>query len=97
MINESLTKYIEEEIVPLFFKNDQGHQIAHMEDVLRRSLIFANQCENIYLDMVYTIAMCHDVKHYENKDKHHILSAKFVRTNKFFKEYFDSEKLAVIC
>ena len=55
-INKQLQQYIEEKIYPIYDKNDSGHGIEHIKYVIKRSFEFANQFENIDLNMVYAIA-----------------------------------------
>ena len=75
-VTKKLKDYIEQQILPIYEKNDTGHDIEHIKYVVKRSLEFANQFPHINLDMVYAIASFHDVAHHIDKDKHEILSAK---------------------
>ncbi len=75
-INMQLIEYIENNILPIYDKNDSGHGIEHIQYVIRRSLDFAKQFENIDLNMIYVIAAFHDLGHHIDKDKHEVLSAK---------------------
>ena len=54
-INKQLQQYIEEKIYPIYAENDSGHGIDHIKYVIKRSFEFANQFENIDLNMVYAI------------------------------------------
>lgn len=95
-VNEQLQQYIQEKIFPIYEKNDSGHGIEHIKYVIRRSLLFANQFEDINIDMVYTIASFHDLAHHIDKDNHEILSAKLFYEDKKMKEFFNDEQRKTI-
>ena len=40
-MNEELVKYIQNEIFPMYDKNEEGHGIGHIKTVIERSLKFA--------------------------------------------------------
>ena len=88
-INKKLKEYIEQEILPVYEKNDAGHGIEHIQYVVTRSLKFAEQFPDINLDMVYAIASFHDIAHYIDKDNHEVLSAKMFYENNKMKDFFD--------
>ena len=62
--SKELRDYIEKNIFPIYQKNDKAHDINHIYYVIRRSLIFAHQLDDIDDDMVYTIAAFHDIGHH---------------------------------
>ena len=95
-IDDKLKKYIEESIFPIYEKNDSGHNIEHIKYVIKRSLKFAKEFDNIDLNMVYVIASFHDVAHHIDKDKHEMLSAKLFYENKKMKEFFTKEQRKII-
>lgn len=69
-IEKELIKYIEEEIFPLYSKNEEGHGIKHIKTVIERSLKFAKEYD-VNLDIVYTVAAYHDIGHYIDRKKHY--------------------------
>lgn len=95
-INNKLKDYIEQQILPIYEKNDFGHSIEHIQYVVKRSLKFASQFPNINLDMVYTIASFHDIAHHIDKDNHEILSAKLFYENEKMKDFFDDKQRKII-
>ena len=95
-INMQLKEYIENNIFPIYKKNDFGHGIEHIKYVIKRSLKFSNQFENINLDMAYTIASFHDLAHHIDKDNHEILSAKLFYENETMKQFFNDEQRKII-
>ena len=95
-INPKLKEYIENEIFPLYAKNDEGHGIEHIKYVIRRCLEFSSQFQNINIDMLYTIASFHDLAHHIDKDQHEILSAKIFYEDKKIKEFFTEEQRRIM-
>ncbi len=96
MINEKLKNYIEENILPIYNKNDEGHNLSHIEYVIRRSLMFASEIDDINYDMVYTIAAYHDVCIHINREEHEYLSGKFLKKDNNLKEYFNEEQIILM-
>ena len=72
-INKQLIEYVENNILPIYAKNDSGHGIEHIKYVIKRSVEFAKQFDNINLDMVYVISAFHDIAHHIDKDNHELL------------------------
>lgn len=95
-INKQLMEYIENNILPIYEKNDSGHGIEHIQYVIRRSFDFAKQFENIDFNMVYVIAVFHDLAHHIDKDNHEVLSAKLFYENEVMKEFFTNEQRKII-
>lgn len=95
-VNKELKKYIEQNILPIYKKNDLGHDSKHIEYVIKRSIKFANKFKNINYDMIYTIAAYHDIGHYINPQKHEIESAKIFINDKKIKNYFNEKEIKII-
>ena len=93
MINEQLKKYIEENVFPEYQKNDEGHNIDHINYVINRSLKFASTIPDIDYDMVYTIAAYHDIAHSIDAKNHERLSAEILKNDLNLKEFFDDDKI----
>lgn len=65
-VRPEIKKYVEENIFPQYAKNDQGHGILHILEVIRRSFVLADKLNlNLNDDMIYAIAACHDWGKYE--------------------------------
>lgn len=92
LINEKLQAYLQAEIFPLYDKNEQGHGICHIHDVIRRSLDFVSQFTDINKEIVYTIAVYHDIAHHIDKDNHEILSAQIFYEDEALKQFFTEEE-----
>ena len=96
MINQELKKYIEENIIPTYEKNDKGHNLEHINYVTNRSLKFADNIKDINYDMVYTIASYHDIAHHIDAKNHEKLSSEILINDKNLKKFFDEEQIKIM-
>ena len=96
-INQELKKYIEENVFPEYDKNELGHGINHIKDVIKRSfeLVEENQLD-VNMDMVYVIAAYHDIGHHIDSKTHEIISADLMSKDKNLSNYFNEEELKII-
>lgn len=94
-INIELVNYIEDEIFPLYCKNEEGHGIRHIKTVIRRSLKLAKNYD-VNLAMIYTIAAYHDLGHHIDSKKHEIISAELFMKDKEIKKWFTQEENNII-
>lgn len=82
--------------MPLYEKNDSGHGIEHIHYVTERCMRFAEQFENINTDILFAIAVFHDIAHHIDKKNHEILSAKIFYENEDMKAFFSDEERLII-
>ena len=96
-MKEKLEEYIEKQIFPEYKKNEQGHGIKHIIDVIENSFRLKKKL-NLQVDenMVYTIAAFHDIGHHINKDKHEIISAEIFEQDEKMKDFFNDEERKII-
>lgn len=94
-MNKELVNYIENEIFPLYSKNEEGHGIKHINKVIERSLKFAKNYD-VNIDMIYTIAAYHDLGHHIDRKKHEIISAQIFMEDKNMKKWFSDEQRKII-
>lgn len=95
-MNEKLVEYIKNNILPEYSKNESGHGIEHINYVLNRCIKFAEQFDNIDLNILYAIACFHDIAHHIDKKKHEILSAQIFYNNSDMKQFFTDEERRII-
>ena len=95
-MNEKLNEYIENNVFPEYSKNDDGHNLKHIEYVIDRCMRFSEQFDNIDPDMLYTIAAFHDIGHHIDKKNHEYLSAKIFYENEDMKSFFTEEERIII-
>jgi len=96
MINKELKKYVEENIFPVYSKNDLGHNIEHINYVINRSLKFANNISNINYDMVYLIAAYHDIGHHIDAKNHEKISSEMLLADENLKRFFNEEEIKLM-
>ncbi len=95
-MNENLIYYIQDNIFPEYSKNDDGHNLEHIIYVINRCMKFAEQFDNINLNILYTIAAFHDIGHHIDKKKHEIISAEIFYNNDDMKRFFNDEQRTII-
>jgi len=95
-VNPELYEYIQTHVFPGYSKNDKGHQLNHVEYVIRRSFLFMDQFNSLNADMIYTVAAYHDIAHHINKDLHEVLSAKVFWEDEMMKRFFTDDQREVI-
>ena len=94
-MNEELVQYVENEVFPLYNRNEEGHGINHIKTVIKRSLELAKDYD-VDLDMVYTIASYHDLGHYIDRKTHEIISAKIFMKDEKIRQWFTDEQRSII-
>lgn len=100
-INPDLWKYLEKEIFPQYAQNDAGHQLDHIEYVLRRSMKFADDAEkhdnsyHLNYDVVIIAAAYHDLGHYVDPEKHEEISARMLERDQKMRRFLTPNELKV--
>ena len=99
-VDPRIKKYVEEEIFPQYSKNDQGHGILHILEVIRRSFALkATLGLDLEDNLVYIIAACHDLGKYEEQEtgeKHAIIAGKrFINDKTLANLFSDDERLMI--
>ena len=96
MINDELRKYIEENVFPLYERNERGHNLEHIQYVIRRSMKFAKTIDDINYDMVYTIAAYHDIGHYKDPKLHEQISSDMLLADDNLKKFFTEDQIKIM-
>ncbi len=94
-MTQSLTDYIESEIIPRYSAFDKAHQTGHVRTVIEQSLELAAHYD-VDRNMVYAIAAYHDTGLAANRETHHIVSAKIIRADERLREWFTAEQIETI-
>ncbi len=94
-MNEELVQYIENEIFPLYNRNEYAHGINHIKTVIKRSLELAKNYD-VDLNIVYTIASYHDLGHYIDRKTHEVISAEIFMKDERIKQWFTDEQRYII-
>lgn len=96
IISTDLYKYLENEVLPQYKKNDSGHSFEHIDYVLRRAMNFSKEFDEINYEMVFTIAIYHDIAHHINKSTHEKLSAEMFYKDDFWRGFFTEKERIII-
>lgn len=91
-MNKGLVEYIEENIYPLYKRNDWAHQLWHIKEVVERSIKLASG-HHVNLDMVYVIASFHDLGCFISRKNHEEISAHFMEQDMFIQNYFTPQEI----
>ena len=94
-LNEELVEYIKNEIFPLYDRNEFAHGINHIKTVIRRSLELADGYD-VDFNIVYTVAVYHDLGHFIDRKRHEIISAEMFMKDENIKRWFADEQRMVI-
>ena len=96
-VRQDLKDYIAEHIFPEYEKNDGGHNIAHILEVIRRSFAL-NDTFKLGLDdnMIYAIASCHDWGKYEDHSVHHLIAARNFMNDEGMNKFFPPKEKQII-
>ena len=95
-VSKKLKEYIENNIVPEYEKNDQGHNLEHIKYVINRSIKFADTVPDINYNIVYTVAAYHDIGHHIDSKKHELISAEIMYDDDKLKEFFKDKERIII-
>ncbi len=96
-INQSLKQYIEKNVFPEYDKNEIGHGLEHIKNVINKSFKIVKENKlDVNQDIVYVVAAYHDIGHHIDSKKHEIISAEIMSKDENLKEFFDDDELVVI-
>ena len=94
-VTEFLKKYAEEEILPLYENCDAAHGPEHIRTVIENSLELAETLD-VDIDMVYAVAVYHDVGVRFGRKDHEETSAKWLRGDEVLKRWFTEEQIRIM-
>lgn len=94
-INPGLMRYVETEIIPLYDEFDKAHQREHVRMVICQSLELAARL-GADLDMAYAVAAFHDTGLCEGRERHHLVSASIIRSDRELPRWFSDEQIEVM-
>ena len=96
-VNHELRDYIFDKIFPEYEKNDKGHGILHILEVIRRSFELNNTLGlSLDDDMIFAIAACHDNGKYVDHKTHEKIAANRFVADENFKKFFSNEQIKTI-
>ena len=95
MTDKELIRYIEAEILPRYAGFDAAQREEHARNVIRQSLALAKHYD-VDENMVYTIAAYHDTGLSSGRERHHIISAEIIRSDKQLRKWFTEEQIDIM-
>lgn len=96
-VNPDLKDYISKNIFPEYAKNDGGHNLAHIYEVIRRSYALNDTFKlGLNDNMMYAIASCHDWGKYEDHETHNLIAARNFMNDEGIKKFFTDEERQTI-
>lgn len=96
-IDGDLKKYIEKSVLPLYDTNIAGHGREHIEFVIERSFELVREFDlDVDLNMVYVIAVFHDIGYKEDPDNHEEVSSRIFKEDEVMPKYFTAEQIDIM-
>lgn len=96
MIPETLTTYIETEIIPRYNDFDKAHNLLHVQTVIEESLALARRHPEADERLVYTIAAYHDTGLCRDRATHHLVSGEILMADAALRQWFSEEELVLM-
>ena len=91
----SLQQYVVDNIVPIYNHFDLSHNVSHVLEVIDDCLKLG-RLNHVNLNMIFTIAVYHDVGMLKNRENHEKHSKGFLLSDKKLKNWFTDEQLRVM-
>lgn len=95
ILNENLVKYLNKEIVPKYDKLDLAHRVNHVKMVIESSLMIAKDYD-VDLNMVYTVAVFHDLGLLIDRENHHINGGIMLEKDSFIRTFFNNNDIKIM-
>lgn len=96
-IDDSIKKYIELNILPEYDKNIGGHDRNHIISVVERSFEIIKEFHlTVDNNLVYVIAVFHDIGYKINPDEHEQVSAEIMKEDNYIKQHFSKEQIKIM-
>ncbi len=96
-ISNELYDYLNNEILPRYSNNIGGHDIEHINYVVERCFDLIEEFNlDVNYNMIYTIAIFHDIGYHEDPDNHEKVSADMYKNDEYVKKFFTDEENNII-
>ena len=95
MVRPELQAYVEAEILPRYDAFDKAHQRPHVERVIRDALALAAYYP-VDQDMLYAAAAFHDTGLCADRETHHLVSGRIIRTDPALPRWFSPGQIETI-
>lgn len=96
-VNPELKKYIEDKVFPEYDKNDKGHGILHILEVIRRAFELKHSLGlDLDDDIIFAMSACHDNGKYIDHATHEKIAAERFFADQNFKRFFTDQERTII-
>ncbi len=95
MVNLEIMEFVEQQILPRYNAFDEAHNLRHVQEVIRQSLILAQRL-GVDEDMAYIVAAYHDLGLEGARAIHHITVGKILATDARLRRWFSPEQLRIM-
>lgn len=96
-IDKDLYNYLNDKILPKYNHNIGGHDVDHIKYVINRCFDLISEFNlDVNYNMIYTIAMFHDIGYHEDPDNHEKVSADMFSKDEYIKNFFTEEENKII-
>lgn len=95
ILNIELQDYIKRCILLQYKNYDLGHNMKHIQNVIKDSLAIARDYD-VDINMVYVVAAYHDIGLINGREDHHITSAKALENDEHLKKWFDFSEIIIM-
>lgn len=94
-LNPEIRAYIEEIIVPQYRFFDPAHRVDHVSSVIANALQMS-RFYRVDVNMVAMAAACHDLGLCEDRETHHLISGRIIRSDANLLRWFSREQIETI-
>ena len=94
-VDPNLKSYIEENIMPEYSLNDDGHNQNHIKRVLTRAFELAENYD-IDINVLYCVVCFHDIACHIDRKMHEILSAERLFEDKNLRKFFNQNQMQMM-
>ncbi|MDO4282995.1 MAG: HD domain-containing protein [Clostridia bacterium] len=96
-VSKYLQMYIYQNIFPYYETFDKGHDLHHIQDVIRRSFQISSYLDDqLNMDIIFAVAAYHDLGIKIARKNHATHSATLVREDNILKHFFSKDEIETI-
>lgn len=95
-IDKYLKEYVEKEILTEYNSFDNAHNFDHVSKVIKNSLKIAENYKELNINMIYVIAVYHDLGIKKGRDMHEINSGVFLLADNNLKKWFSEDEILIM-
>lgn len=94
-VDKELARFLASEVIPRYAAFDKAHREDHATGVVERALALSRWYP-VDVDMVCTAAACHDLGLAADREIHHLVSGRIIRSMKELRRWFTADQIETI-